>query len=154
MVGKTAKVGIKERDSKKIESFQVADTKAITQHQIVCVSVSTGSTVYTDDDTACQGLKEQGCTHESVKHSPGEYVKEQAHINGAESFQAYLKRGFYSVYHKISPKHLQKYVDEFSARQNVHQLDTMVQIDSMNRGLSGKRLRYEELVDGPDGRLH
>ena len=48
---------------------------------------------------------------------------------------------------------MQKYVDEFSARQNVRQLDTMVQIDNTIRGLSGKRLRYEEVV-GPDGRLH
>ena len=46
-VGKTAVVGIKERDSKKIKSFKVADTKAITLHQIVCDSVSEGSTVYT-----------------------------------------------------------------------------------------------------------
>ena len=45
MVGKTAMVGIKERDSKKIESFKVADTKAITLHQIVHASVSTGPTV-------------------------------------------------------------------------------------------------------------
>ena len=48
MVGKTAMVGIKERDSKKIESFKVADTKAITLHQIVHASVSTGPTVYTE----------------------------------------------------------------------------------------------------------
>ena len=38
-VGKTAVVGIKERDSKQIKSFKVADTKAITLHQIVCTSV-------------------------------------------------------------------------------------------------------------------
>ena len=65
-----------------------------------------------------------------------------------------MKRGYYGVYHKMSPKHLQKYVDEFSARQNVRQLDTMVQIDCTIRGLFGKRLKYADLVSGPDGRLH
>ena len=153
-VGKTAVVGIKERGSKKIKSFKVADTKAITLHQIVCDSVSTGSTVYTDDATAYDSLGQHGYQHESVKHSVGEYVKGQAHTNGAESFWSCLKRGYYGVYHKMSPKHLQKYVDEFSARQNVRQLDTMVQIDCTIRGLFGKRLKYADLVGGSDGRLH
>ena len=153
-VGKTAVVGIKERKSKNIKSFKVANTKAITLHQIVCDSVSTGSTVYTDDATAYDGIENYGYTHETVKHSVGEYVKGQAHINGTESFWSCLKRGYYGVYHKMSPKHLQKYVDEFSARQNVRQLDTMVQIDCTIRGLFGKRLKYADLVGGRDGRLH
>ena len=153
-VGKTAVVGIKERNSKSIKSFKVADTKAITLHHIVCDSVSTGSTVYTDDASAYDGLEQHGFKHESVKHSMGEYVKGQAHINGAESFWSCLKRGYYGIYHKMSPKHLQKYVDEFSARQNVRQLDTMVQIDCTIRGLFGKRLKYVDLVGGSDGRLH
>ncbi len=153
-VGKTAVVGIKERDSKQIKSIKVADTKAITLHQIVCDAVADGSTVYTDDATAYEGLEKQGYTHETVKHSVGEYVKGQAHINGTESFWSCLKRGYYGIYHKMSPKHLQKYVDEFSARQNVRALDTMVQIDCTIRGLFNKRLKYADLISGPDGRLH
>ena len=153
-VGKTAVVGIKERDSKQIKSFKVADTKAITLHQIVCTSVTAGSTVYTDDATAYEGLENQGYMHETVRHSAREYVKGNAHINGAESFWSCLKRGYYGVYHKMSPKHLQKYVDEFSARQNVRDLDTMVQIDCTISGLFGKRMKYADLVNGSDGRLH
>ena len=154
-VGKIAVVGIKERDSKKIKSFKVADSKAITLHQIVCDSVAEGSTVYTDDACAYNGLEQRGYTHETVRHSVGEYVKGQAHINGAESFWSCLKRGYYGIYHKMSPKHLQKYADEFSARQNVRQLDTVVQIDCTIQGLvSSKRLKYVDLISGPDGRLH
>ncbi|MDE0309051.1 MAG: IS1595 family transposase, partial [Acidiferrobacterales bacterium] len=59
-VGKTAVVGIKERGSRQIKSFRVADTKAITLHRIVCDSVSQGSTVYTDDATAYEGLQQHG----------------------------------------------------------------------------------------------
>ena len=54
----------------------------------------------------------------------------------------------------MSPKHLQKYVDEFGARQYVRQLDTMLQIDCTIRGLFNKRLKYKDLVSGVDGRLH
>lgn len=152
--GKTAVVGIKERNSKKVKSFKVADTKAITLHQIICNAVADGSTVYTDDATAYNGLEQNGYTHKTVKHSVGEYVKEQAHINGIESFWSCLKRGYYGIYHKMSPKHLQKYVDEFSTRQNARQLDTMVYIDCTIRGLFGKRLKYEDLIGGIDGRMH
>ena len=85
-VSKTAVVGIKDRNSKKIKSFKVANTKAITLHQIVCDVVSTGSTVYTDYATSYDGLERHGYRHESVRHSVGEYVKGPAHINGTESF--------------------------------------------------------------------
>lgn len=152
-VGKTAVVGIKERDSKKIKSFKVADTTAITLYQIVCDSISSGSTVYTEDATAYEGLKRYGYKNETVRHSVGEFVKDQAHTNGAESFWACLKRGYYGIYHKISPKHLQKYVDEFSARESVRALDTMVQIDSTICGLFGKQLKYTDPVSGSNGRL-
>ena len=70
--------------------------------------------VYTDDAKAYSALEKIGFEHESVKHSVGEYVNEQAHINGMESFWSCLKRGYYGVYHKMSFKHLQKYADEFS----------------------------------------
>ena len=46
----------------------------------------------------------------------------------------------------MSVKHLQKYIDEFSNRTNVRQLDTMDQISATIHGLVGKRLKYEELI--------
>ncbi len=153
-VGKIAIFGIKERNSKKIKSFKVVDTKAITLHQIVCDSISSGSTVYTEDATTYEGLERYGYKHETVRHLVCEFVKDQAHTNGAESFWSYLKRGYYGICHKMSPKHLQKYVEEFSARQNVRALDTMVQIDSTICGLFGKRFNYTDLVSGSYGRLH
>ena len=63
------------------------------------------------------------------KHSVGEYVNEQAHINGMESFWAMLKRGYYGMYHPMSPAHLQRYVDEFAGRHNNQRsADTEVQM--------------------------
>ena len=46
--------------------------------------------VYTDEHGGYIGLE----NHEVVKHSAGEYVKEQAHTNGIESFWSMLKRGY------------------------------------------------------------
>ena len=71
-----------------------------------------------------------------------------AHTNGIESFWATLKRAHKGVYHKISPKHLQRYVDEFTGRHGVRELDTVDQMDAVVAGMVGRRLMYRDLVTG------
>ncbi len=73
-----------------------------------------------------------------------EYVNGQAHTNGIESFWAMLKRGYYGTYHRMSPKHLHRYVDEFAGRHNVRSEDTIDQMTAMVHGMDGKRLRYRD----------
>ena len=93
-----------------------------------------------------RGAYEGLLNHRAVKHSIREYVNGQAHTNGVESFWAMLKRGFHGTYHRMSPKHLQRYVNEFSGRHNIRPLDTIQQMRAIVRGLEGKRLRYRELT--------
>lgn len=57
-----------------------------------------------------------------------------------------LKRGHAGVYHKMSKKHLQRYIDEYVGRHNVRLLATMTQIEIIFKGMSGKRLKYKELI--------
>ena len=58
-----------------------------------------------------------------------------------ESFWATLKRAHKGTYHKISEKHLQRYVNEFSGRHNDRERDTIDQMVHMAQGMVGKRLR-------------
>ena len=60
-----------------------------------------GATVYTDDHQSYGGLSFE---HEAVKHSVSEYVRDQVHTNGIESFWAALKRGYHGTFHHISEK--------------------------------------------------
>ena len=99
--------------------------------------------MYTDDARAYSGLPRK---HLAVKHSVGEYVNEQAHTNGIESFWAMLKRGHKGTYHKMSAKHLHRYVDEFSGRHNNRPMDTSDQMSNVVREGVGKRLRYKDLI--------
>lgn len=57
-----------------------------------------------------------------------------------------LKRGYKGTYHKMSAKHLERYVTEFAGRHNVRGLDTLVQMAALARGMDGRRLRYDDLV--------
>ncbi len=96
------------------------------------------ATVYTDEASAYAGLNR-------LKHSVSEYVNGMAHTNGIESFWAVLKRGYQGTYHKISPKHLDRYATEFAGRHNVRRRDTQDQMARAAVRMSGKRLTYAAL---------
>jgi len=78
----------------------------------------------------------------------GEYVREDVTTNGIESVFAVLKRGLIGVYHHASPKHLDRYVDEFSFRLNEGNVKnhTLTRLDSFVDGTAGKRLTYKALI--------
>ena len=74
-------------------------------------------------------------------------MRGKAHTNGIESFWALLKRGHYGVFHQLSWKHLDRYLDEFQARWNLDSLDGGNRMDVILGAVSGLRLTYERLTD-------
>ncbi len=141
-VGKMAVVGAKDRATGKVSAAVVERTDGPTLRGFVADRTTRDAKVYTDEHAAYRGLP----NHESVTHSVGEYVRDQAHTNGVESFWSLLKRGYYGTYHRMSAKHLGRYVNEFAGRHNQRPKDTIAQMRSMVRGMSGKRLRYKDLI--------
>ena len=96
---------------------QVVESVGATKLQpLIQASVAAGSTVYTDSWCGYNGLKNY--LHTVVNHSCGVYVDGVAHTNGIESFWALFKRGYHGIYHHMSKKHLQRYVNEFTFRVN------------------------------------
>jgi transposase-like protein len=143
-VGKSAVIGAKARDGK-IKAEVIAKTDTPTLEGFVAANVESGSAVFTDEHSGYARLS-ASYDHQTVKHSVGEYVNGQAHTNGIESFWSMLKRGYKGTYHKMSAKHLARYVTEFAGRHNVRDLDTLAQMVALARGLEGRRLRYDDLV--------
>lgn len=76
----------------------------------------------TDEYTGYNKMNDK-IAHYSVNHSK-EYVNGDIHTNTIESFWAILKRGIIGQFHKVSKKHLQKYLNEFEYRYNRRNLDT------------------------------
>ena len=144
-VGKTPVAGVKDRATNRVKATIVKSTDQESLQGFIQDRVEPGSTVYTDDHGGYNRLW-LNFEHASVRHSVREYVKGQAHTNGIESFWAMLKRGYYGTYHRMSPKHLQRYVDEFAGRHNMRPLDTIDQMRLMAKGMDGKRLRYQDLT--------
>ena len=142
-VGKTAVVGMKDRGTKQVRAKVVKHTDADTLHGFIAMHADGNAKVYTDDATAYSGLP---FDHETVKHSVGEYVREQIHTNGIERFWSMLKRAHKGTFHKISPKHLERYVEEFAGRQNVRALDTKQQMSLIAQRIQGKQLKYQDLI--------
>jgi transposase-like protein len=73
--------------------------------------------IYSDDNKSYDYLK-NNYLHLTVNHSAKEYVKGMIHTNSIEGFWSQMKRGVDGIYHWVSTKHLQGYIDEYSLRFN------------------------------------
>ena len=145
--GKVAVVAAKDRDSNQVvaEVIESVDAEALTD--FVDSNASHDTMVYTDGSTAYRGRE----NHEAVKHSVGEYVRGMVHTNGVESFWSMLKRGYHGTYHRMSEKHLQRYVNEFAGRHNIRDMDTVDQMAHVVAGMVGRRLLYRDLIEPVPG---
>ena len=141
-VGKTIVSGVKDRPTKHVRAKVVEATDKPTLEGFAVENTEPDATVYTVEASANEGLPRH---HESVKHSASEYVRGQD-TNGIESFWSMLRRGYIGIYHKMSPKHLNRYVAEFQGRHNDRESDTIDQMGNLVRGMVGKRLTYEALI--------
>ncbi|MDE2848103.1 MAG: IS1595 family transposase [Gemmatimonadota bacterium] len=144
VAGKTAVVGIKDQDTGQVHAEVTPSIGAADLQGFIHKHTTDGVTVYTDDHKGYNNMK--GVKHQTVKHSVGEYVNEQATINGMESFWALMKRGYHGIYHHWSDKHMERYIDEFEGRYNARELDTIDQMRLIAMGMHGKRLKYNDLI--------
>ena len=149
-VGKKPVAGVKDRETGQVSAAPVERTNKATLQEFVEDRTEDSAIVYTDEAAAYVGIRRH---HETVQHSVGEYVRDQAHTNGMESFWANMKRGYTGIYHWMSGKHLHRYVSEFEGRHNDRPLDTIDQMTAIVQGMLGRRLRYQDLIGSEETRL-
>ncbi len=142
-VGKSIVAGVRDRETNEVRAEVVDSVDKATLQGFVGDHVEPEARKYTDEASGYVGLS----NHASCRHSVGRWVDGQAHTNGLESFWALLKRGYHGTYHRMSPKHLHRYVGEFAGRHNQRPRDTVDQMAGMVRRSVRKRLRYRDLAE-------
>jgi transposase-like protein len=146
-VGKTAVLGMRERDGRTLLApVNERTIQSITAR--IHGNIELGTQLYSDDHIVFADLDGLFYRHESVNHSAGEYARGAASTNSIESVWAVLKRGLYGTFHHVSPKHLGRYTGEFAWRLNEGNVKnhTLERLDSFVGAISGKRLTYARLI--------
>ncbi|PHR25633.1 MAG: IS1595 family transposase [Hoeflea sp.] len=138
-------VGLIERGGS-VRTFHVKQATKVNVAELVSQNVAIESALYTDESRLYTEVGKTFETHESVKHSAGEYVRGEVHSNTIESYFSIFKRGMRGTYQHCAEKHLHRYLAEFDFRHNrrvavgVNDTD---RADSILGGVVGKRLTYE-----------
>lgn len=112
---KTIVFGAVERGGRVIARM-VPNTTAAALVGKVQEHVLSDSIVYTDELPSYNRLPKRGYEHRRVRHAAKVYVSGDAHTNTMEGFWSLVKRGIGGVYHNVSAKHLQSYLDEYAFR--------------------------------------
>jgi transposase-like protein len=115
---KTPVVGLRQRKGP-LRFIQTKDAKAATLRAIIEEHVGPDVEFYmTDDSSAASAVLSKTGKHKVIRHTIGSYVDGMIHTNTVESAFSLLKRGIVGNFHKVSIKHLQRYLNEFSYRFN------------------------------------
>ncbi|MGQ0549822.1 MAG: IS1595 family transposase [Armatimonadota bacterium] len=102
----------------KVRAVHLPEGTAKTLVPLVRKYILPASIIYTDELPAYTGLKKAGYDHKRVHHAAKVYVRGTAHTNTIDGFWALLKHGLRGVYHGVSAKYLQAYLDEYAFRYN------------------------------------
>ena len=150
-VDKKVVIGIINRETGEVIAKNVESNKTEDLQPIIYKNVKDNATIITDSYFGYNNLK-QNYKHKIIKHSAGEYVRVErhtafkVHTNTIEGFWSLLKRGIEGIYHWVSKKHINKYLNEFSFRYNKKNQTDFERFTNWFSGFEGKRLEYRFLI--------
>jgi transposase len=96
----------------------IPDSRARTLDVKVREFIVPESILYTDDFKAYRQIGKRGYQHRRINHSGRVYVMGDVHTQTIEGFFGLFKNGVRGVYHSVSQKWLQGYVNEYVWRYN------------------------------------
>jgi len=140
---KTVVMGYLERGNKvKFEVMKPTDTIK----DMVIGSIDNTSVLMTDSATSYTTIGRNYAHHGIVDHSKKEYVRDGIyHTNTIEGSFSLLDRMIIGIYHSVSPKHLQKYLNEHSFRYNSKEIKEDARFKIMLTNMEN-RLTYKTLI--------
>jgi transposase-like protein len=128
-----------------VRTFHVPVADQATVEKIVAENIAHESRLHTDESRLYFRASDLFATHETVKHSAGEYARDDVHTNSAEGYFSIFKRGMRGIYQHCAEKHLHRYLAEYDFRYN-HRVrlgfNDGERATLAVKGAAGKRLTY------------
>ena len=125
---------------------RIPDVRRTTLHSFIGETVrDEAEAIYTDELAAYLGIADHNTRHETVNHSIEEWIVGDVHTNTIEGVWSLFKRSIIGAFHKVSEKHLDRYLEElewrYSNRGNDH-----IFVDTLRRIVNTEHLTYDRLV--------
>lgn len=136
-------IGIQETGGKVITQVAPWVTKKVVS-EMISKHVPTPATLVTDGAWVYNKIGRK-YDHQVVNHTLHQYVVNGFHTNGMENYWSLVKRGIIGIYHQVSPKHLQSYLDEFSYRFNSRKIKDNERFELTLSHLEGS-MPYKKLI--------
>lgn len=146
MNDKTPVLGMLQRGGK-VEAIVLNKAHAKEIRPILFDRIKDTATVITDGFAAYRTIDRYFDKHIVVNHQENEYVVGEYSTNSIEGFWSLVKRGFFGIYHYVSPKHMQKYLNSYAFRYNYRKASVSTKFNFMLTNMTNK-LTYNTLVNG------
>ena len=112
--------------------------------RVITYNIRPGSVLMTDDWNGYAGVNKV-YDRKVVDHGKWIYADGDTTTNRVENFWSHLKRGLHGTYIHVTPKHLNRYVQEFVFRFNHRDCGVQKQIECIIANMEC-RLKYKDLV--------
>jgi transposase-like protein len=140
-------VGLRQRGGP-LRFVHAKDAKAHTLYDIIEEHVDKNvECIMTDENPAYnfKYTKFKDVKHSRIKHKDHVYVRGEIHTNTVENSFSLLKRGIVGNFHRISIKHLGRYLSEFEYRFNRRENPNRFE-ETLARMARAKPMPFENLV--------
>jgi transposase-like protein len=128
----------------RLVAMVIPDVTALTIRNKVVELVEKGSSIMSDGFNGYRAL-EKDYTVEVCDHGRGQWRVGDCYTNTLEGAWSQLKRSIIGIYIQVTPRHLNKYVQEFTFRYNYRHLGAQGQIDTIIANMNC-RLKYKQLI--------
>jgi transposase-like protein len=143
---KQAVMGFAERNGR-VEAYPIPVVSKTILVGKIKDRVSTEAEMVITDELAAYKSVAQTHRHEVINHIR-EWVRGMIHTNTIENFWSLFKRGVIGSFHKVSAKHLHRYLAEFTYRTN-RRREGDIFVVTLARLLATTALSYDALVGNP-----
>ena len=130
----------------KVRLERIPNIKRKTLHAFIQRTVKDeAEAIYTDELKSYIGVDDHDTRHETVNHSEEQWVVGDVHTNSIEGVWSLFKRSIVGAFHKMSEKHMDRYLDELEWRYNNRKNDHIF-MDTLTRIVGTEPLEYRKLV--------